>query len=132
MLTTRPVRAAAMQQVGLAGQKRRNLQHVGDFGRRRRLAGSWMSVRIGTFSRDLIAARMRRPSSRPGPRNERPEVRLALSYDALKMNGTPQAAGDVDELRGEIRRVLFAFDDAGTGDEHERMAVAEDDVPDLD
>src|SRR4051812_19114600 len=29
------------------------------------------------------------PSSRPGPRNDRTEVRFALSYEALKMNGTP-------------------------------------------
>src|SRR5262245_55337781 len=33
---------------------------------------------------------MRRPSRRPGPRNDPPEVRLALSYDALKMKGTPR------------------------------------------
>src|SRR5829696_2753038 len=32
---------------------------------------------------------MRSPSSTPGPRNERPDVRFALSYDALKINGTP-------------------------------------------
>src|SRR5205823_9982417 len=31
---------------------------------------------------------MRRPSARPGPRKLRIEVRLALSYEALKMNGT--------------------------------------------
>src|SRR4249920_1803584 len=47
-----------------------------------------MSVRIGTWKRALISASTRRPSSRPGPRKERPEVRFALSYDALKINGT--------------------------------------------
>src|SRR6266850_2766070 len=47
-----------------------------------------MSVRIGTRRCDLIPASTRRPSSRPGPRNDRPDVRFALSYDALKMNGT--------------------------------------------
>src|SRR5579859_3488750 len=30
---------------------------------------------------------MRRPSARPGPRKLRIEVRLALSYEALKING---------------------------------------------
>src|SRR5438874_4798236 len=50
-----------------------------------------MSVRIGTRSRvsAFTAARIRRPSSRPGPRNDRIDVRFALSYDALKTNGTP-------------------------------------------
>src|SRR5262245_48814803 len=47
-----------------------------------------MSVRIGIRQRALIAASTRKPSSRPGPRKDRPDVRLALSYDALKMNGT--------------------------------------------
>src|SRR5438105_11658049 len=36
-----------------------------------------------------MAAIVRKPSSRPGPRNERPDVRFALSYDALKINGMP-------------------------------------------
>jgi hypothetical protein len=31
---------------------------------------------------------MRKPSASPGPRKLRIEVRLALSYDALKMKGT--------------------------------------------
>src|SRR6267154_6442870 len=39
-----------------------------------------------------MAARIRRPSSRPGPRNDRPDVRFALSYDALKMNGIRRRA----------------------------------------
>ena len=51
--------------------------------------GSWMSVRIGTPCRALIAASTRRPSARPGPRNERPDVRFALSNEALKISGTP-------------------------------------------
>src|SRR6476646_4060738 len=51
-----------------------------------------MSVSNGMSNRALIAARIRRPSCRPGPRNDRPDVRLALSNDALKMNGTPTRA----------------------------------------
>src|SRR5262245_48227527 len=47
-----------------------------------------MSVSIGTRQRALIAASTRKPSSRPGPRKDRPDVRFALSYEALKMNGT--------------------------------------------
>src|SRR5438045_2857564 len=47
-----------------------------------------MSVRIGTPHRRLISASTRNPSSRPGPRNDCPDVRFALSYDALNTNGT--------------------------------------------
>src|SRR5262245_21992402 len=50
--------------------------------------GSWMSVRIGTRCVDFTAASVRSPSSSPGPRNDRIDVRFALSYDALKTNGT--------------------------------------------
>ena len=55
-------------------------------------------------------------------------MRLALSYDALKMNGTRGRRGDVDEAAGELDGVRFAFDDAGTGDQHERAAAADRDV----
>ena len=37
-----------------------------------------MSVRIGTPIRSLTAASTRNPSSRPGPRNDRPDVRFAF------------------------------------------------------
>src|SRR4029453_1218799 len=52
-----------------------------------------MSVRIGTRQRALIAASTRKPSSRPGPRKDRPDVRFALSYEALKRNGTRDRTG---------------------------------------
>src|SRR5829696_2962103 len=51
-------------------------------------AGSWMSVRMGTSAASATRASTRTPSARPGPRNDLPDVRFALSYDALKMNGT--------------------------------------------
>src|SRR5215471_16194239 len=51
--------------------------------------GSWMSVRIGTPAASRTCPRTRRPCSSPGPRNDFDEVRLALSYDALKTSGTP-------------------------------------------
>src|SRR5688500_13745692 len=49
-----------------------------------------MSVRIGTPRRFLMPERIFNPSSMPGPRNDRSDVRFALSYDALKMSGIPQ------------------------------------------
>src|SRR5690349_13225187 len=48
-----------------------------------------MSVRIGTLAVSATRASTRSPSARPGPRNDPPDVRLALSYEALKMNGVP-------------------------------------------
>ena len=37
----------------------------------------------------LTCSRTRNPSTSPGPRNDSSDVRLALSYDALKISGTP-------------------------------------------
>src|SRR4029453_5801762 len=51
-----------------------------------------MSVTIGKPVRARTSARIRSPSSRPGPRNEAIDVRFALSYDALKTTATPQRA----------------------------------------
>ena len=49
------------------------------------------SVSTGTPIWRFTSARMRSPSSMPRPRNDVPELRLALSYDDLKMNGMPSA-----------------------------------------
>src|SRR5436190_87245 len=48
-----------------------------------------MSVRIGTPAASRTRPRTRSPSTRPGPRNDEPEVRFALSYDALTATGPP-------------------------------------------
>src|SRR5438105_24531 len=45
------------------------------------------SVRTGTPTCRLTSARMRSPSAIPSPRNDFNELRLALSYDDLKMSG---------------------------------------------
>src|SRR6188472_1671550 len=47
-----------------------------------------MSVRIGTCAASFTRARTRTPSVSPGPRNDFADVRLALSYETLKMKGT--------------------------------------------
>ena len=79
------------EQVGLPGEKRRNLQHVDDVGGR---GGLRRLVNVGQ-QRQSRSARARRrgrvvPHRGPGPRNDVMEVRFALSKDALKMTGTPQ------------------------------------------
>ena len=107
------------EQIGLPREERRNLQHVGDFGRRRRVR---RLVDVGQDrARRLVRApraSTRRPSSRPGPRNEPPDVRLALSYEALKMYGTPSATAMSRIAMREAEGVRFALDDARAGDEH--------------
>ena len=47
------------------------------------------------------------------------------------MNGTWRRPVISMSCGSEIRRVRLTLDDAWTGDEHERMAVPEEDVPDL-
>jgi hypothetical protein len=67
-----------------------------------------------------MLAMTRRPVSRPGPRNEPPDVRFALSY--------VRAPRDVAEAAGEIGRVLLAFDHARARDQHERAPATNRDV----
>src|SRR5215472_10890430 len=51
-----------------------------------------MSVSTGTCNSFLIFPRIRSPSPTPGPRYAPIDDRFALSYDALKMYGTPASA----------------------------------------
>src|SRR5213083_611682 len=51
-----------------------------------------MSVNTGSPVLERTSARIWSPSLTPGPRNEDMDVRFALSYEALKMAGTPQRA----------------------------------------
>src|ERR1051325_974478 len=51
-----------------------------------------MSVRIGSPVRTLTSSSAASPASSPGPRNDVPDVRLALSNDALNTTGTWQRA----------------------------------------
>src|SRR6516225_2896823 len=62
-----------------------------------------MSVKTGTPTSDLILQRMCSPSVIPGPRNDLTEERFALSYEALKMYGTPASAA-IFATRSAIER----------------------------
>ena len=79
-----------------------------------------MSVRIGRPVRSLMSASVRNPDSRPGPRNDETDVRLALSNEALKMTGA------------EHRRAMSRIDDAGSDDEGKRLPAADGERADLD
>ena len=85
--------------------------------------GSWMSVRIGTPARVAHAASTRSPSASPGPRNEPRDVRFALSYDALKMYGTPARRAMSRSASARSDGVRLALDDARAGDQEQRCAA---------
>ena len=113
------------EEIGLPGQERRDLQHVDDLRRRRAACeGSWMSVRIGRPVARLDVGRIRRPSSSPGPRNECRDVRLALSYEALKITGTCARAAISRIASRRLDGVRWALDHARARDEGERTAAA--------
>ncbi len=81
-----------------------------------------MSVRTGTPARSRTARQHAQPLLEAGPAERRPDVRLALSNEALKTYGTPSAPGDVADGVREADGVRFALDDAGAGDEEQRRA----------
>ncbi len=61
----------------------------------------------------------------PGPRNDACELRFALSYDDLKMNGNAEIGADHLQLAGDIHLQLPRFDDARAGDQEERPVEAD-------
>ena len=92
MFTARPDGAGGHQQVGLAAQERRDLEHVDDLGHRLDLARArarrWSPARPNS---DFTSARICRLSSKPIERNEEIDVRLALSKLALKIRSMPRS-----------------------------------------
>ena len=61
----------------------------------------------GIFKSRPMAERISQPSRTLIPRNERTEVRFALSYEALKMKSTSAAAADFgDPLRDAPDKLL--------------------------
>jgi hypothetical protein len=93
MLTGFPARATAPDEVGLAAKKRRRLQHVDHLCD---LADVGLRVDVGQHGNADLAPDLGEdaaaPPRGPDPRYDVPELRFALSYDDLKMNGTPSAA----------------------------------------
>ena len=79
-------------------------------------------------TRSLMTASTRSPSVSPGPRNDLPDVRFALSYDALKTKGTPSRRGQSGEFGRQGGGVGFAFDDTWTRHQHEGATAADRDV----
>jgi hypothetical protein len=81
-----------MDEIGLAAQERRRLQHVDD---RCHFGNVLGFVDVGQHRDADLRADVGEDSQALGhsrPRNDVPELRFALSYDDLKMKGMPSAA----------------------------------------
>ena len=101
------------QQIGLPAKESRDLQDVDGFGRGLRLR---RLVNVGQHLEAQLArgrARMRKPSSKPGPRYEFTLLRLALSKEALKT----KSPAILPDLARQKVNVLFALDHARSGDQ---------------
>src|SRR3954468_13551840 len=88
-LTARPVRAAASIRSVWRDRKAGICSTSATSATGAACSGAWMSVSTGTPAVSRTRPSTRTPSLNPGPRNDEPDVRFALSYDALKMKGTP-------------------------------------------
>ena len=83
-LIARPVFAGGDQQVGLAAEEGRDLQHVDHLGDRARTApASCTSVITGSPTCSRISAKIGSAASMPTPRAPARLVRLALSNEVL-------------------------------------------------
>ncbi len=84
---------------------------------------SCTSVNTGTPIWSRTLARAFRPPSSPGPRKLAREERFALSNDALKMKGIFERARHLLEAPGHLDHQGLALDDAGTGNQEERVIL---------
>ena len=120
MFTTRPVRAAAADQIGLARQERRNLQDVNDLGDRRGLRRP-RGCRSGSARRRVASRAPARADLRPG-RGRGTTARRAVGLVVRRLEDE-RHAGARARYRERQRRldgVRLALDDARPGDEHQR------------
>ena len=107
------------EQVGLAREKRRNLQHVDDLrgrGRLRRFVDVGQDRQAGPR---LDVGERREAGVEARARMTSRDVRFALSNDALKMTGAPQRAAMSRMAQRHVQGVGRALDDAGAEDEGE-------------
>ena len=112
------------EQIGLPGEKRRDLQHVADLAGRRGLV---RFVDVGRHGQAglLLHLVQNWPSPPPTRRRESAStlVRLALSNEALKTSCIGNSRGDLPQALGDRKRQLFGFDDARPGDHQQRLAA---------
>ncbi len=88
-------------------------------------SGRWMSVVTGTARSRRMSARIRNPSSAPGPRADEMLVRLALSKDALNTNGNRSA------VQISLRRCAIAIAESRDSMTHGPAMIASPPPPRL-
>ena len=120
------------KQVRLPRKKRGNLQDVGDFGHGRRLR-RFMNVRqdrnpeaLLDFFQDAQTFRKPRASIRLFRRA------IGLVIGSLENKRHLGVSGDFREPLGHHQRVLFAFNDARSGNQEQRLVAADADASNRD
>ncbi len=124
-LTTRPVLRSRDEQVRLAAEEGRDLQHVDDLGDRGALARRHARP-SGRACRCAPGFR-RRPAARPqAPCHVGPStlVRLALSKEVLKTSPMSRAVAISLSASAQLERMVAAFHLAGSCDQGERQRVS--------
>ena len=121
MFTGLPAARDGADEVGLAAQERRRLQHVDH---RRHLGDLVLGVHVGQHRHAelLLAPRpgSRRPFSMPGPRNDAARAAVGLVVATLEDERNAERRRDLLQLAGDVHLQLLGFDHAGPGDEEER------------
>ena len=125
MLTGPPRGGRRDDQIGLTTEESRNLQEVQNLRRRPHLpdlmhVGSDRETQLTSdSSQDLQAAGEART---PKGANGSP---VGLVVGSLEDEGDAQSGCDLPETAGQIQGMVFALDDAGTGDEKEGLPGSE-------
>ena len=119
------------QQIRLAAKKRRNLQHVADFGRRADLrdivhVGQDRQASVFLDGRENAQAFFQPRAAKGGDGRA-----VGFVVGSFEDEGNAQLAGDGADSFGHGRRVRFAFDHARSGDQKKRSISAEVDIADL-
>jgi hypothetical protein len=112
-------------EIGLPAQERRRLQHVDDFGGRGDLLGVVHVVNTGTPTSRLTFARIARPLSMPGPRNEVPARAVRLVVARLEDERNAEGRRHFLQAAGDVELELLRLDDARAGDQEERSIEAD-------
>ena len=92
---------------------------------------SCTSVSTGTPIWRLTSARMRRPSSMPGPRMAADRRAVGLVEARFVDERDAELAGDLLELAGGVEGELLGLDDAGAGDQEQRLVGADFETAEL-
>ena len=123
-LTTLPVRAAATMRSVWRERNAGIWMTSTTSATRSACEGSWMSVRIGSPVRAFTSASVRRPDSRPGPRNDCPGCPIGFVVRGLEDRAERRTGPAIPLMRSASSEACArALDDARPGDEGDRTAA---------